>query len=162
MKAHTLWVHHTSYSSVTSAATSIQSLTLSHRKNRKAIEMTVKRFLTCDLWLMTLNYEFDLDILPLDLYVKNPNFCKYLRPGVWDGSWWDGRCQNYYTRHESSEMLGVPITRRNFRIFYMISQGNWICQILFISHYLEPNPISSKVLTRQTILASIKTEKCPH
>ncbi len=83
-------------------------------KSQKSMEHTTEHFWPrdLDLWPMTLTYELDLDILPLDVHAKI-QVCMSVRSAVRvrrkDGhthTQTHRQCQNYYTRHVS-ETWGV-------------------------------------------------------
>ena len=57
---------------------------------------------------MTFTYELDLDILPLDLHIKN-QVCMFVRSAVRVVTDTHRRCQNYYT---PSLTRGVMMAKR--------------------------------------------------
>ncbi len=107
----------------------------SHSSRRLHIEMPIRNIIWSgdpDLWPMTLTFNLDLDILPLDLHAKIP-VCLSVHWSV-RARHTDRRCQNYYTRHitdmghknrrkqithQSSLFL---VWHRLFRFFFLKSQ----------------------------------------
>ena len=93
MKLHALWKHPTPYCWVSSLAGPYTRLS-----EVNGISHWI--FLTSGPWPLTLTYELDLDILPLDHHAKI-QVCMSVRSAVIvvTHRHTHRRCQNYYTRH---------------------------------------------------------------
>ncbi len=77
-----------------------------------------------DIWPMTLTYEIDLAILPLDLHAKI-QVCTSVRSAVKvvTDRRTDTRCQNYYIRH----VTDVGCIKSEFVIWECSSDGLSFC-----------------------------------